>query len=240
MSACSRDDILKTLQNDILRLQGFHSLNTVGFGPLLEAFPNQSFPFGTIHEFINIHSEHTASTSGFVAGMLSTLMKSRGVTVWINASGKIFPPALKSFHVEPDQFIFFDARREKDILWAIEESLKCSALSAVVGEVNELDFTTSRRFQLAVERSKVTGFIIRRKVKKMTTTASMSRWRITPLAGIPIDEALPGIGFPQWKVELLKMRNGKPGTWNVQWSNGKFEPVYPSLQLLTQDQKKAG
>jgi protein ImuA len=33
---------------------------------------------------------------------------------------------------------------------------------------------------------------------------------------------LPGVGFPKWNVELLKVRNGKPGSWQVEWAAGKF------------------
>lgn len=245
MSVLSRDHIFKTLQNDILRLQGFRSVNSpaldVGLGPLLEAFPNKTFPLGAVHEFISVPNEDSASTSGFITGILSTLMGRSGATVWISASRKIFPPALKIFNVEPDQFIFLDLKREKEIHWALEEALKCNALSAVVGEVNELDFTISRRLQLAVEQSEVTGFVIRKNSRKINTTACLSRWKISPMASVPIDEALPGIGFPQWKVELLRMRNGKPGTWNLQWAQGKFEEVYKPIQILsTQEQKKAG
>lgn len=54
-----------------------------------------------------------------------------------------------------------DAGKTKDSLWAIEEALKCNALIAVVGEITELTFNDSRRLQLAVEKSHVTGFIHR-------------------------------------------------------------------------------
>jgi hypothetical protein len=50
----------------------------------------------------------------------------------------------------------------------------------------------------------------------------MSRWRITSLPGY-VSENLPGVGFPQWKVELLRIRNGRPGVWNIRLSAGKFE-----------------
>jgi len=44
MSTVSKADILKDLQSDILRLQGFKSLSNVGLdmglGPIIDAFPN--------------------------------------------------------------------------------------------------------------------------------------------------------------------------------------------------------
>jgi protein ImuA len=229
MMPIKRADIIAELQSEILRMQGFKTANSttvdVGLGPIREAFPNATFPLGAVHEFLSTQAEDAAATSGFIAGLLSSVMENKGTTLWISSSRTLFPPALKSFGIQPDRFIFIDLQKEKDVLWAMDEALKCSALSAVVGEMNEISFTASRRLQLAVEQSQVTGFILRRNTHKLNTTACVSRWKITPLASALVDD-LPGVGFPQWKVELLRIRNGKPGTWNVQWVNGKFHTSF--------------
>jgi protein ImuA len=213
---------IEELQMEILRLQGFTSVSNtalnIELGPLKEAFPSGSFPLGAVHEFLSTHPEDAAATSGFVSGLLSSLMGNSGITLWISSSRTLFPPALKSLGLEPDRFIFIDIQREKDVLWAVNEALKCGALSAVVGEVREMDFTTSRRLQLAVEHSKVTGFILRNNFRKLNTTACVSRWKITLLPSESIHD-LPGIGFPKWRVELLRMRNGKSGVWDMQFIN---------------------
>jgi protein ImuA len=39
-----------------------------------------------------------------------------------------FSPALKSFGVEPDKIIFITVTKEKDMLWVMEEALKCEGL----------------------------------------------------------------------------------------------------------------
>lgn len=109
-------------------------------------------------------------------------------------------------------------------MWAMEEALKCGALTAVVGEMQEISFTASRRLQLAVEQSQVTGFILRRKATNINTTACVSRWRISPLPSHSVD-SLPGIGYPSWKVELMRIRNGRPGVWEIRWEDGRFVPL---------------
>jgi protein ImuA len=243
MSISSKADILKNLQTDILRLEGFKSSSNaaldMGLGSIKDAFPNGSFPLGAVHEFLSTQKEDAASTNGFIAGLLSSLMGNNGATLWISSSRTLFPPALKSFGIEPDRFIFLDLQKEKDVLWAMDEALKCGALSAVIGEMREIDFTTSRRLQLAVEQSQVTGFILRNNYRSLNPTACVSRWKITPLPS-GIDDDLPGIGFPKWRVELLRMKNGKSGVWDIQYINGRFMPVYnfPSVSQL--QQKKAG
>lgn len=236
-------DIIGELQRDILRLQGFTSKSNAAINielePLKDAFPNGSFPLGAIHEFLSSRIEDSAATNGFVSGLLASLMRNSGTTLWISSARTLFPPALKSLGLEPDRFIFIDLLKEKDVLWAMDEALKCGALAAVVGEVRELDFTMSRRLQLAVEKSKVTGFILRHNFRKLNTTACVSRWKITHLPSESVN-ALPGIGFPNWRVELLRMRNGKSGVWDIQFINGKFVPIYKTPFILQVHEKKAG
>jgi protein ImuA len=226
----TRADIFKQLQTDILHLQGLKSISNTsldkGLESIKECFPNGTFPIGAIHEFLTTKSEDVASTTGFVAGLLASLMGNTGATLWISSSRTLFPPALKNFSIDPERFIFLDLQKEKDVIWAMDEALKCSSLSAVVGEMREIDFTASRRLQLAVEQSQVTGFILRKNSRNnINTTACVSRWKI---ASRPSElKNLPGIGFPKWKVELLRMRNGKSGAWDIQWTEGKFLVDHP-------------
>jgi protein ImuA len=162
-------------------------------------------------------------------------MQNGGACLWISLSGNMYPVALRSFEVEPDRIIFIQLNKDKDVLWVMEEALKCTGLIAVVGELSEVDFKQSRRLQLAVEQSGVTGFILRNRSSKMGTTACAARWQIKSLASEPID-GLPGLGFPRWEVELLRVRNGKPGNWVVEWSDSGFTPIVKE-QLQHQIQK---
>jgi protein ImuA len=238
-----RSDIVAGLQTDILRLQGFKSVNNVavdgGLGPIKDAFQNATFPLGAVHEFLSEKLEDASAAGGFIAGLLATLMGNNGAALWISSYRKIFPPALKTFGIQPDRFIFIDLQKEKEVIWAMDEALKCSALTAVVGELQNISFTESRRLQLAVEQSQVTGFILRDNSSKLNTTACVSRWKITPLPSETIDQ-LPGIGFPKWRVELMRVRNGRPGVWDIEWADGKFRPVHKLLTASQEKQKKAG
>jgi protein ImuA len=239
----SKSDIISKLQLDILRLQGFkpeRSNNPLdaGLGPILRSFPNATFPLGAIHEFISKRKEDATATSGFVAGLIHDLMINSGTALWISSSRSLFPPALRAFGIQPDRFIFIDLKKERDVLWSMDEALKCGALSAVVGEVRNISFMESRRLQLAVEESRVTGFILRNHTGKENTTACTSRWSITSLPSEPI-EHLPGIGFPTWGVDLLKVKNGKPGKWKIQWAHGKFAPGDQTPVIKQLEQKQA-
>jgi protein ImuA len=235
--------IIAQLQKDILPLQGYKPIaHNAGFdgglGLIKEAFPNASFPLGAIHEFLCSGTEDVSASGGFIAGIVSAIMQKGGVAIWISSSRMIFPPALKGFGIEPDKIIFVHVTKEKEILWVMEEALKCEGLAAVIAETPELSFTASRRFQLAVEQSRVTGFIIRRNPKNLAT-ACVTRWKITPLPTTSEDD-LPGVGFPKWDVELLKVRNGILGKWQLEWANGRFKHVYKLAVIKLEPQRKTG
>jgi len=143
------------------------------------------------------------------------------------------------FGIAPDKIIFIDLKKENQMLWAMEEALKCDGLSAVIGEINELSFTASRRLQLVVEQSQVTGFILRNNPRSINTTACVTRWKITSLPS-ELAEAIPGVGFPRWNVDLLKIRNGKPGNWQIEWAAGKFRHVAAANLFVPAQHKKTG
>ncbi len=240
----SKADIIAQLQKEILPLQGFKTVlrnadDDVGLGKMKNAFPNAAFPLGAIHEFLSVTQEDNAATNGFVSGILSSLMKKGGACIWIGSSGTIFPPALKSFGIAPDKIIFIELKKEKEMLWAMEEALKCDGIAAVIGEIKELNFNASRRLQLAVEQSQVTGFILRNNPRSINTTACITRWKITSLPS-ELTGAMPGVGFPRWNVDLLKVRNGRPGNWQVEWVAGKFRHILPISLIVPVQQKKTG
>jgi protein ImuA len=240
-----KTDIIARLKMDILPLEGLYSPGArtdldLGLGPVNESFPQGHFPLGAIHEFISDGAEQTAAAGGFIAALLSPLMKNGGAASWIGLSRTIFPPALKLFGVEPERIVFIDLHKERDLCWAIEEALKCNGLAAVVGEIPELSFTASRRFQLAVEQSRVTGFMLRSNPRNLHTNACVSRWKVKPLPTLAFED-LPGLGFPRWQVELQKIRNGKPGIWQMEYAAGRFRHLPSRItSISTEEKRKTG
>ncbi|HYC29762.1 MAG TPA: Error-prone repair protein ImuA, partial [Chitinophagaceae bacterium] len=82
--------------------------------------------------------------------------------------------------------------------------------------------------------------VVRRDARKLSTTACIARWKISSIATDTEDD-LPGIGFPRWKVELLRVRNGKSGVWDLEWTGKKFQPVmYPTTEQHELLERKTG
>lgn len=231
-----KQDIVQELQKRILLMQGAdkpaNERCSMGLGLIEKAFPNGIFPTGAVHELVSLEPEAAAATSGFLTCLLSNMMRSKGFCLWISSRRLVFPPALKLLGIDPERIIFIDLKSDKDVLWAVEEALRCNALIAVVGEVKELSFANSRRLQLAIEQSKVTGFIHRVYPRTENSTACVTRWKIQPLPGI-IETGMPGVGFPKWNIELTKVKGGRPGSWELAWTPGGFQHF--SKSHLNQD-----
>ncbi|TSD66344.1 Error-prone repair protein ImuA [Inquilinus sp. KBS0705] len=228
----TKEQIISQLRQDMLQWEGFRpgqqGMNhDLGLGPIAHAFPDSVFPTGAIHEFISQSPEDTAATGAFITGLVQKILKLGGACLWISYTRRIYPPAMKLFGVDPDRVIFVDVPLQKDVLWVTEEALKCEGVATVICETKELSFTASQRLQLAVEKSHTTGFILRKDVKKANTTACVARWQIRPVRS-QLRPGMPGVGYPRWQVELLKVRNGKPGSWTVEWKRQDFRVMIAS------------
>jgi len=232
--SATASNIINQLQQDILHLQGYRRPAggiSAGLGAIEAAFPNRCFPVGAVHEFISSTAEDAAASNAFMAGLAGNLMSDNGINIWVGKSRNLFPPALAAFVKRPEHTLFIETPTEKNMLWVVEEALKCEGLACVFCDLPALDFKTSRRFQLAVEKSHVTGFIHRRQPRQLNTTACVSRWHVTPLPGSK-PKGMPGVGYARWQVNLQKVRNGKPGIWTVEWSANGFNVIVPQKQTI--------
>ncbi|MCK3684876.1 hypothetical protein [Maribellus sp. YY47] len=237
-----KNEMIRQLREKILSMEGFNVGDDsrrldFGLGAMNAAFPGGIFPVGAIHEFSSPDETCAAAANGFLSVLLGTLMKKGGICLWVSFNRKLFPPALKFLGIEPHRVIFIDVRRPKEVLWVMEQALKNKALSAVVAELRDVNFAESRRLQLAVEDSKVTGFLHRRQPRMENALACVARWKITPLPS-SANDGLPGVGFPRWQVELVKIRNGRPGIWQFEWKNEKLYSVQQSTALSAKSVKK--
>jgi protein ImuA len=180
--------------------------------------PWKSLPRGALHEFAGAGAdrEQAAASAGFAALWLARLQKV-GPVLWVaHAAGlkavDLHAHGLRRFGLDPRRLIVVAARRDEEILWAMEEGLKARGLSAVLGEIGKLDLTASRRLQLAAEAGGVAAFVLRRwclmaaaEREAAQPIAALTRWRVAGLKG--------GNGGIHWRVDLARCRGGRPGSW---------------------------
>ena len=138
-------------------------------------------------------------------------------------SGRIHPPGLPS-----QDLIHVEARDARDALWAMEEGLRCGALSCVIGELwgdpRALDFTATRRLAVASERSGVPCWLVRWGGNANLSGARM-RWRIGSAPSLlnPLDRRAAGL--PMWDADLFRARGAPPGRWSLAHDADRFHLV---------------
>ncbi|MGF1925532.1 MAG: ImuA family protein [Bacteroidia bacterium] len=241
----SKQEIVAQLRKQMLEMQGFKPAATgnaskFDLGAIEACFPNSTFPTGAIHEFLSACTEDTAASEGFIAALLAKMMESGSSCLWISRNRKLFPPSLQAFGVDPQQIIFIDLYYEKEILWTMEEALKCEGVACVIAELPDIDFAQSRRLQLATEQSRVTGIVLRKEPKRsLSATACTVRWQVKPLP-TATQQGIPGVGNPRWEVNLLKVKNGQTGKFLIEWTEDHFAPFEHPSESIVPHTKQAG
>lgn len=235
----ARAALLGELRARIRRIEGIGGDVTaiLPFGvPLVDrSLPEGGLPLGCLHEVTGT----AAAATGFCAVLLARIAAHRGPALWIARGRDLYAPGIAAYGLTPDRLIHVRARRDADILWAMEEALRCRRIGGVLGEVGALDLAASRRLQLAAESGGVTGFLLRSDSPRtvVSTTAAVTRWR---LASVPSGGAsalsgigAPGIGAVRWHAELYRCRGGRPGAWTLEWRDDR-------LDLATDGQDASG
>jgi protein ImuA len=187
------------------------------------ALPGRGLALGTLHEVAGSDQEEEdgAVAAAFLAGILARLKPELPV-LWCLTGDDLYGPGLAAFGLDSRRLVLAQARHPREMLWAMEEGLRSSALAAVVGEVGMLTLPASRRLLLAAEASGVTAFALRRwrdggraAAQRLAPNAAETRWRIKAQPGaIAVSE--PGIGRVRWQVELWRCRGGVPASWIVE------------------------
>lgn len=210
---------LERLGGALGRTAGKAHAKAVPLLPVLDRlWPEKGLPLGCLHEAGSDGSlAGAAALTAFAAAIAGRL----GMVLWCSqrtdAHGAgFYAPGLEQVGLAPSRLLAATAAADADVLAVMEEGLRHPVLDCVVGEVERLNLTASRRLHLAAEKSGVTAFILRtpcRRGQAAPITAA-SRWRITVMPSSP--HAIPEAGRARWRLELLRSRSGATGHWIVE------------------------
>jgi protein ImuA len=193
-------------------------------GPGLDAFFPDGFPFPALHDLFAASARDGGLAAGFLAALLAAMGARRdGTVLWasetlaMGESGVLDGPGLAQFGLDPGRLVLVRSHAPRDILWSLEEGLAAKGMLAVVGEIagtpRGLDLTASRRLSLRSVRSAVPAFLLRIGGDERALSAARTRWRIAPAPapsrGIGGETGL--LGWPVWRVALVRNRNGRCG-----------------------------
>lgn len=180
------------------------------------------FPAGWAHE---IWAERPDDFTPAMAYALAGLGASDGTILWVTSPrmvqehGLPYGPGLKRFGIDPARLVIVRARDRLDALWAVEEGLKSQKLAAVVGEVEGIDLTESRRLSLTT-RERMTRCILILRSEKAPSSASYSRVALRAHTSEPPHFAAHAPGESRAHANLVKHRGGKrPHDHVLEWTH---------------------
>lgn len=182
-----------------------------------------------LHEIAAPSEAHLAAATGFVLGLagLSSPSPRAKNTIWIAEdmalieSGAPYGPGLDQFGLAPEHLLTVATAHRRDLLWAMEEALRCRPIATVIGELRsgEVDPVAVRRLSLAAAGSGALALLLRAKPADDTSTAA-TRWVVGAApASRNNRESIGAEREARFAVQLIRNRRGPTGSWILQWSD---------------------
>ena len=149
-----------------------------------------------------------------------------GSLLWLARGDDLYAPGLVRYGIGAGQLLVVSGlHRQEDMLWAMEEALRCRAVRGVVAETGRIGLAAGRRLMLAAGGTGVLGLVLSRGDGKRGrggrgVPVAVSRWRVT------------GARETRWRVEVLHCRGGRPAEWTVGLPGLMVEPPPARLELM--------
>jgi protein ImuA len=209
-----RHALLAALRREVVRTSAGVSTGIAG----IDACLHGGLALGALHEVAAADFRAIPGAWGFLLALM-TCIERKGVVVWPLVSGAFgipYAPGLKSFGLDPRNFLIVRCRREREAAWAMEEALRIGAGAVVGARPRPMDLTASRRLQLAAQHSGTPVFLLRAHDDR-EPSAAVSRWRVAAMPGARDRFGL--FGAPRWRVTLDYAKGGRCGEWVVEWNH---------------------
>jgi len=134
--------------------------------------------------------------------------------VVVDTEQRFYPPAARSMGIPIERIIVLRPQNEADALWSIDQALRCSAVGAVVANLDRVSELQARRFQLAAEQGQALGCWLRPwKVQRSPSWAEI-QWLVEPSYSKP--ESKTNRNVRRVALQSLRMRGGPIGRrWNL-------------------------
>ena len=192
--------------------------------PPIDATLGGGLAGATLHELSAAQPLHFGATAGFALALAARAHEPQKQTLWIATdfacleAGALYGPGLDQFGLAADRLLIVRVARPIDALFAMEEALKCRALSAVIAELHhgEADLTATRRLILAAREGGALGLLLRPK-PPAAPSAAHTRWQVAAAPGEP--DELGGLGRTAFALSLTRNRRGPAGRWTVAWDH---------------------
>ncbi len=113
----------------------------VALDPAIDAALGGGLSCGALHEFAPAGPGYLGTASGFAFALASIASGAKREVLWIGTEyavtegGGPYGPGLDLFGVASAKLVVLRVPKPVDVLWAMEEALRCRALSCVIAEL---------------------------------------------------------------------------------------------------------
>jgi protein ImuA len=171
-----------------------------------------------LHEIAATGEAHLPAAAGFALAVAKRAAPSPRL-LWVSEdmafaeSGVPHGAGLDAFGLAPE-LVMVSATHRRDLLWAMEEALRCGATTTVIGEMRAgaIDGVAVRRLSLAAAESGTLALLLRAEPPRDASTAA-TRWLVGAAPSI-----VPGTS--RVAAQLVRNRRGPTGMWSLEWSDG--------------------
>ena len=185
--------------------------------------PRGGLDRGVVHEIAPAAETDWAAAFGFAVALLGRVLAGEaGQSLLVTSergfggAGKPYGHGLDDLGLPLDRLILIEADAALEALWVLEEVLRSRSVVAVVGCLaGGLDLKASRRLNLAADGAGL--LLILRPPDDDQPNAAATRWRIASAPALR-DQFGAFAGW-RWQVDLERCRNGRPGTWIVEFDH---------------------
>lgn len=200
---------------------------STGIAGLDELLPERGLLPGTLLEWLSEGGGSGAGTLALtVAGSLLQSGRVRGACVVVDPKRSFYPPALvrvRKLRREGqggvplllEQVICVHPASEQEVLWVVEQSLRCSGVGVVVCRLGRLPGAAGRRLQLAAETGGGVGLLLRSGEWGRQPSWADVRLRVQAVPGVPLRVAGCEESSRRLQVELMHCR-GRAGSGAVE------------------------
>lgn len=158
-----------------------------GWAPLDAVLPGGGWQAGTIVELMP--AQTGIGELSLLMPTLARLTRADRYVALIAPPYIPFAPALAQHAVQLARLLIVRAQKAEDILWATEQTLRCSSFGAVLAWPLTIRDRDTRRLQLAAEAGRSTGFVYRSAKAALEASPAAVRLKLQshPQGGVEID-----------------------------------------------------
>ena len=177
--------------------------------------PDRGLPAGSLVELLSAADGAGAWTLGFL--MAKHAAGDRKALVVVDTTHSFYPPAAAKLGTDLQRSIVIRPTTRRDTYAAVNLSLRCPAVGAVLFRCDHLSALDFRRLQLVAEAGGGMGVLLRGSAALRAPSSAALRLLVSP-----VPSTSP---FPQLRIEVVRCRRGTSGRSFILEINGETGAV---------------